>query len=140
MGPGSIVVVRDAGGVVESVLVRSDAVVALLRELPGPGRGLAWREMDSAAGAGYGLRAGCAVAISDMGPAGELPCADGRRAGAVLYSSSRFFAAAEVVAAARSTPLISMAIAMPKNRPRKKRVVVCSVRVFYGWHAVGPKR
>jgi predicted DCC family thiol-disulfide oxidoreductase YuxK len=35
-GPGSIVVVRDAGGVVEGVLVRSDAVVALLRELPRP--------------------------------------------------------------------------------------------------------
>jgi predicted DCC family thiol-disulfide oxidoreductase YuxK len=35
-GPGSIVVVRDAGGVVECVLVRSDAVVALLRELPRP--------------------------------------------------------------------------------------------------------
>ncbi len=35
-GPGSIVVVRDAGGVVVRVLVRSDAVVALLRELPRP--------------------------------------------------------------------------------------------------------
>jgi predicted DCC family thiol-disulfide oxidoreductase YuxK len=35
-GPGSIVVVRDAGGVVESVLVGSDAVAALLRELPRP--------------------------------------------------------------------------------------------------------
>jgi predicted DCC family thiol-disulfide oxidoreductase YuxK len=35
-GPGSILVVRDAGGVAESVLVGSDAVVALLRELPRP--------------------------------------------------------------------------------------------------------
>lgn len=45
-GPGSIAVVRDAGGVVESVLVRSDAVVALLRELPRPwgwvGMALKW--------------------------------------------------------------------------------------------------
>jgi predicted DCC family thiol-disulfide oxidoreductase YuxK len=35
-GPGPILVVRDAGGVAESVLVGSDAVVALLRELPRP--------------------------------------------------------------------------------------------------------
>lgn len=35
-GPGSIVVVRDAGGSAETVLVRSDAVVALLHELPRP--------------------------------------------------------------------------------------------------------
>ncbi len=35
-GPGSILVVRDAGGATESVLVRSDAVVALLRALPRP--------------------------------------------------------------------------------------------------------
>jgi predicted DCC family thiol-disulfide oxidoreductase YuxK len=57
-GPGSIVVVRDAGGVVERVLVGSDAVVALLRELPRPwtwvGATLKWiprpvRDM------GYGL-------------------------------------------------------------------------------------
>lgn len=57
-GPGSIVVVRDAGGAAESVLVRSDAVVALLRELPRPwkwvGMALKWvprpvRDM------GYGL-------------------------------------------------------------------------------------
>ena len=57
-GPGSIVVVRDAGGVKERVLVGSDAVVALLRELPRPwtwvGMTLKWiprpvRDM------GYGL-------------------------------------------------------------------------------------
>jgi predicted DCC family thiol-disulfide oxidoreductase YuxK len=35
-GPGSIVVVRDAGGVVERVLVGSDAVAALLCELRRP--------------------------------------------------------------------------------------------------------
>lgn len=34
--PGTILVVRDAGGPAETVLVRSDAVVALLRELPRP--------------------------------------------------------------------------------------------------------
>jgi predicted DCC family thiol-disulfide oxidoreductase YuxK len=33
---GTILVVRDAGGVAERVLVRSDAVAAALRELPGP--------------------------------------------------------------------------------------------------------
>jgi predicted DCC family thiol-disulfide oxidoreductase YuxK len=33
---GTIVVARDVGGATESVLVRSDAVVALLRELPRP--------------------------------------------------------------------------------------------------------
>jgi predicted DCC family thiol-disulfide oxidoreductase YuxK len=35
-GPGSIVVVRDAGGAAENVLVRSEAVVALLHALPRP--------------------------------------------------------------------------------------------------------
>jgi predicted DCC family thiol-disulfide oxidoreductase YuxK len=35
-GPGTILVVRDAGGVTEEILVRSDAVLALLRELPQP--------------------------------------------------------------------------------------------------------
>jgi predicted DCC family thiol-disulfide oxidoreductase YuxK len=59
-GPGSIVVARDAGGAAESVLVRSDAVVALLRELHGPwarvGTAIKWvprpmRDM------GYGLAA-----------------------------------------------------------------------------------
>jgi predicted DCC family thiol-disulfide oxidoreductase YuxK len=34
--PETILVVRDAGGTAESVLVRSDAVVALLLELPRP--------------------------------------------------------------------------------------------------------
>ena len=34
--PETILVVRDTGGAAESVLVRSDAVVALLRELPRP--------------------------------------------------------------------------------------------------------
>jgi predicted DCC family thiol-disulfide oxidoreductase YuxK len=45
-GPSSIVVVRDAGGPEERVLVRSEAVVALLGELPRPwpgiGRVLRW--------------------------------------------------------------------------------------------------
>ena len=36
LASGTILVVRDAGGAAESVLVRSDAVVALLRELPRP--------------------------------------------------------------------------------------------------------
>jgi predicted DCC family thiol-disulfide oxidoreductase YuxK len=44
--PKTILVVRDAGGAAESVLVRSDAVVALLRELPRPwpwvGAALGW--------------------------------------------------------------------------------------------------
>lgn len=35
-GPGTILVVRDAGGPSERVFVRSDAVVALLGELPRP--------------------------------------------------------------------------------------------------------
>jgi len=35
-GPGTILVVREAGGTAERVLLRSDAVVALLRELPRP--------------------------------------------------------------------------------------------------------
>jgi len=35
-GPGTIVVVRDAGGTAEQVLLRSDAAVALLNELPRP--------------------------------------------------------------------------------------------------------
>jgi predicted DCC family thiol-disulfide oxidoreductase YuxK len=43
---GTMVVVRDAGGAAESVLVRSDAVVSLLRELPRPwpwvGAALRW--------------------------------------------------------------------------------------------------
>jgi len=34
--PETILVVRNTGGAAESVLVRSDAVVALLRELPRP--------------------------------------------------------------------------------------------------------
>jgi predicted DCC family thiol-disulfide oxidoreductase YuxK len=33
---GTMLVVRDAGGTAESVLVRSEAVVALLKELPRP--------------------------------------------------------------------------------------------------------
>ena len=45
-GPGTMLVVRDAGGAAEKVLVRSDAVVAVLRELPRPwpgvGVGLRW--------------------------------------------------------------------------------------------------
>jgi len=40
-GPGSIVVVRDAGGVVECVLVRSDAVVAL-KWIPRPVRDMVY--------------------------------------------------------------------------------------------------
>ncbi|HEV2487007.1 MAG TPA: DCC1-like thiol-disulfide oxidoreductase family protein [Terracidiphilus sp.] len=43
---GTILVVRDAGGAAESALVRSDAVVTLLRELPRPwpwvGEALGW--------------------------------------------------------------------------------------------------
>ena len=39
--PSSILVVRDAGGVGERVLVRSDAVLALLGELPRPWPGIA---------------------------------------------------------------------------------------------------
>ena len=43
---GTIVVARDVGGAAESVLVRSDAVVALLKELPKPwpwvGAALGW--------------------------------------------------------------------------------------------------
>jgi len=35
-GPDTILVVRDVGEVAESVVVRSDAVMALLRELPRP--------------------------------------------------------------------------------------------------------
>jgi len=35
-GPGTILVMRDAGGEAECVLVRSDAVMALLAELPQP--------------------------------------------------------------------------------------------------------
>ena len=35
-GPDTIMVLRDAGGAAESLLVRSDAVVALLEELPRP--------------------------------------------------------------------------------------------------------
>ena len=35
-GPGTILVVRDAGGPSERLFVRSDAVVALLAELPSP--------------------------------------------------------------------------------------------------------
>ena len=35
-GPATILVVRDAGGSTERVLVRSDAVIAVLRELPRP--------------------------------------------------------------------------------------------------------
>jgi predicted DCC family thiol-disulfide oxidoreductase YuxK len=34
-GPGTVLLVRDAGGAGEKVLVRSDAAVAALRELPG---------------------------------------------------------------------------------------------------------
>jgi len=34
-GPGTLLVVRDTGGAAEKVLVRSDAAVAALRELPG---------------------------------------------------------------------------------------------------------
>lgn len=45
-GPGTMLLVRDAGGAAESVLVRSDAVVALLRVLPRPwpwiGMALGW--------------------------------------------------------------------------------------------------
>ena len=45
-GPETILVVRDAGGPKEQVLVRSDAVVALLAELPRPwpwvAAGLVW--------------------------------------------------------------------------------------------------
>jgi predicted DCC family thiol-disulfide oxidoreductase YuxK len=43
---GTMVVVKDLGGAAESVLVRSDAVVALLKELPRPwpwvGEALGW--------------------------------------------------------------------------------------------------
>jgi predicted DCC family thiol-disulfide oxidoreductase YuxK len=39
-GPGTMLVVRDAGGPAEMVLVRSDAVVTLLRELPRPWLGV----------------------------------------------------------------------------------------------------
>jgi len=39
--PSTIVVVRDAGYPTERVLVRSDAVIALLRELPRPWPGVA---------------------------------------------------------------------------------------------------
>ncbi len=35
-GPGTILVVRDAGGLVECIVVRSDAVLEILRELPRP--------------------------------------------------------------------------------------------------------
>ena len=45
-GPGSILVVVDADGAAEKLLDRSDAVVAMLRELPQPwaavGVGLGW--------------------------------------------------------------------------------------------------
>lgn len=45
-GPGTLLVVRDAGGQAESVLERSDAVLAVLRELPRPwprlGMALRW--------------------------------------------------------------------------------------------------
>jgi predicted DCC family thiol-disulfide oxidoreductase YuxK len=45
-GPGTILVVRDLGGSAEQMLLRSDAVLALLRELPRPwpavGVGLRW--------------------------------------------------------------------------------------------------
>jgi predicted DCC family thiol-disulfide oxidoreductase YuxK len=41
VAPSSIVVVRDAGGVGERVLVRSDAVLAMLEELPRPGPAIA---------------------------------------------------------------------------------------------------
>ncbi len=45
-GPGTILVVEDADGPGEKLLDRSDAVVAMLRELPGPwpavGVGLSW--------------------------------------------------------------------------------------------------
>jgi predicted DCC family thiol-disulfide oxidoreductase YuxK len=40
-GPSSIVVVRDANGPDERVLVRSDAVLALISELPRPWPGVA---------------------------------------------------------------------------------------------------
>ena len=44
-GPGTMLVVRDAEGPAERMLMRSDAVVALLRELPRPwpGVGLAMK-------------------------------------------------------------------------------------------------
>jgi predicted DCC family thiol-disulfide oxidoreductase YuxK len=35
-GPGTILVVEDADGSAEKLLIRSDAVVAMLRELPWP--------------------------------------------------------------------------------------------------------
>jgi predicted DCC family thiol-disulfide oxidoreductase YuxK len=45
-GPGSILVVRDLGGPTERILARSEAVLALLRELPRPwpavAAGLGW--------------------------------------------------------------------------------------------------
>ncbi len=40
-GPASVVVVRDLGGVAERVLVRSEAVLALLTKLPRPWPGVA---------------------------------------------------------------------------------------------------
>jgi predicted DCC family thiol-disulfide oxidoreductase YuxK len=39
-GPGTMLVVCDVGGPAESVLLRSDAMVALLRELPRPWPGV----------------------------------------------------------------------------------------------------
>jgi len=40
-GPGTLLVARDAGGAGEEVLVRSAAVIAVLRELPQPWPGAA---------------------------------------------------------------------------------------------------
>lgn len=44
--PGTILVVQDAGGLTERMLIRSDAVLAILRELPWPwpamGKALGW--------------------------------------------------------------------------------------------------
>ena len=83
-GPGTILVVEDADGPGEKLLDRSDAVVAMLRELPGPWPAVGCgAEVGSEAGSRSGLPAHCALAVPDMGAAGELPFAYGRGAGAV---------------------------------------------------------
>jgi len=72
-GPDTILVVRDAGGAAEQVLARSEAVRALLRELPQP-----WPAVERRWGGFRGqcwtwLPAHCPVAASHRGTAGELP-------------------------------------------------------------------
>jgi len=87
-GPNTILVLRDAGGPSERVLVRSEAAVAMLVELPRPwpavGRVLSWIPRPARSR----LSAHRALALPHLGPAHDLFSAHAKRARALPVNRS----------------------------------------------------